>query len=165
VQKLDEFEGAGANLRHGRGLLDRIEIVAHKVDAATLWRHHIIEAGEVAREQGLGGGAVGVEAVICHRLSATCLVARVDDLMAEALQKFEGRDPNFREEGVDETGDEQANAHVAPLQRNFDRHRRRPARQDRGTAACPQIRPLMMSWQRWWLKGTSSRSTRDRGHF
>lgn len=35
--------------------------------------------------------------------------------MAEALQKFERRDPNFREEGVDETGDEETNAHVAPL--------------------------------------------------
>src|ERR1700722_16874909 len=137
VQELDELESAGANLHHGRGLLHRIEIVAHKVDAATLWRHYIIETGEVACEQGLGGRAVGVEAVICHRLSAAGLVARVDDLMAEALQKFEGRDPHFREEGVDETGYEQANAHLAPLQSNFDRHRRCPARQDRGTAACP----------------------------
>jgi hypothetical protein len=39
--------------------------------------------------------------------------------MAEALQKFESRDPDFRKEGVDETGDEQADAHVAPLLNDF----------------------------------------------
>src|SRR5271155_5593027 len=120
AQELNELKGASANLLDLLGLLDSVEIAAHVMDAATLWRHHVVEAGEVAREQGLGGAAIGVEAVICHRLSATGLVARVDDLMTEALQKFEGRDPNFREEGVDETGDEQADAHAAPLRSNFD---------------------------------------------
>src|SRR5271166_1422464 len=115
VQELDELEGAGANLRDLFRLLDGVEVAAHMVDAATLWRHHVIEAGEVAREQGLGGGGIAVEAVIGHRLPAAGLVARIYDLMAEALQKFEGRDPNFREEGVDETGYEEANAHLEPI--------------------------------------------------
>src|SRR5262249_57960404 len=35
---------------------------------------------------------------------------------AEALQKFEGRDANFREEGVDETGDEEPDTHAWLLQ-------------------------------------------------
>jgi hypothetical protein len=34
--------------------------------------------------------------------------------VAEPLQKFEGRDPNFWEESVDETGDEEPNAHSVP---------------------------------------------------
>jgi hypothetical protein len=64
-------------------LVHRIaEIVAHMVDAAALWRHYVIEAGEVAH------GAIGVEAVIRHRLPAAGLVARVSDLMAEALWQF-----------------------------------------------------------------------------
>ena len=112
VQELDQFVGTCANLRHGRGLLDRIEIVAHKVDAATLWRHHAIEVREIAHEQGFRVGSLGIEAGIGHRLPAAGLVAGVDDFMAEALQEFEGRDPNFREEGVDETGDEEADAHL-----------------------------------------------------
>jgi hypothetical protein len=94
VQELDQFVGTRANLRHGRGLFDRIEIVAHKVDAATLWRHHAIEVREIAHEQGFRGGGLGIEAGIGHRLPAAGLVARVDDFMAEALQEFEGRDPN-----------------------------------------------------------------------
>src|SRR5271170_4732683 len=89
AQELNELKGASANLLDLLGLLDSVEIAAHVMDAATLWRYHVVEAGEVAREQGLGGAAIGVEAVICHRLSATGLVARVDDLMTEALQKFE----------------------------------------------------------------------------
>jgi hypothetical protein len=111
VQELDELQGAGAHLLDLFGLLDGVETVAYKVDAATLGRHDVIEAGEVAHEQRFRGGGLGVEAGIGHRLPAAGLVARLDDLAAKPLQR---RDPNFREEGVDETGDEQADAHVAP---------------------------------------------------
>jgi hypothetical protein len=119
VQELDQFVGSRANLRHSRGLLDRIEIVTHVVDAATLRRHHVIEPGEVAHEESLGVGGLGIEAVIGHRLPAAGLVARVNDHMAEAFQKFEGRDPNFREEGVDETGDEEPDARHSLLRSCF----------------------------------------------
>jgi hypothetical protein len=74
------------------------------VDAAALGRDDVVETAEVAHEQCLGVGRLVIEAVIGHRLSAAGLVARVDDVMAEALQKLEGRYPNFRKEGVDETG-------------------------------------------------------------
>jgi hypothetical protein len=50
VQELDQFVSSRANLRHRRGVLDRIEIVAHMVDAAALRRHHVVEPGEVAHE-------------------------------------------------------------------------------------------------------------------
>jgi hypothetical protein len=50
VQKLDELVGSRTNLLHLIGLFHRVEIVAHMVDTASLWRHHIIEAGEVAHE-------------------------------------------------------------------------------------------------------------------
>jgi hypothetical protein len=116
VQEFDKLEGTRANLLDLFGLVDSVKIAAHVMDAATLGRHYVIEAGEVAHKEGLGGGGFGVEAAISHWLSAARLVARVDDLMPEALQKFESRDPNFREEGVDETGDEEAYAHrPAPL--------------------------------------------------
>jgi hypothetical protein len=85
VQELDQFAGPPANLRHRRGLLDRVKVVTHMVDAAALWRHHVIEAREIAHEQGFRGGAIGIEAVIGHWLPATGLVARVYDLMAKAL--------------------------------------------------------------------------------
>jgi hypothetical protein len=116
VQELDELECACANLFHRCGLLDRIEIVAHVVDAAALRRDDVVETAEVAHEQCLGVGRLGTEAVIGHRLPAAGLVARIHDLVAEPLQKFEGRDPNFREEGVDETGDEQPDSHSVPPQ-------------------------------------------------
>jgi hypothetical protein len=35
--------------------------------------------------------------------------------MAEALQQLERRDSNFREEGVDEAGDEEPDAHLSAL--------------------------------------------------
>ena len=86
MQELDDLVGARPNFLHLSGLLDGIEIVAHVVDAAAGRRHDIIEAGEIAHEQHLGIGALGIEPAIGHRLSATGLIARVDDLVAEPLQ-------------------------------------------------------------------------------
>ena len=54
VQELDQLEGARANLLDLVGLLDRVEIIAHVVDAAAGWCHDVVEAGEVAHEQRLG---------------------------------------------------------------------------------------------------------------
>jgi hypothetical protein len=86
VQELDELESACANLFHRRGLLDRIEIVTHVVDAAALRRDDVVQTAEVAHEQCLGAGRFGTEAVIGHRLPAAGLVARIHDLMAKPLQ-------------------------------------------------------------------------------
>src|ERR1700733_16246997 len=86
VQELDQLKGARPHLRHRGGLLDRVEIVAHVVDATARGRDDVIEAGEVAHEQRFGIGAFRIEPAIGHRLSATGLVARVDDLVAEPLQ-------------------------------------------------------------------------------
>ena len=86
VQELDELIDSRTDLLHLIGLFDRVEIVAHMVDAASLWRHDVIETREVAHKQGFCGCAIGVEAVIGHRLPAAGLVARVYDFMAEALQ-------------------------------------------------------------------------------
>ena len=44
------------------------------------------------------------------------MLARINDLVAEAHQKFEGRVTNFREKGVDETGDEETNVHLLLIQ-------------------------------------------------
>src|SRR5262249_17994709 len=109
-------------LLHVRYLLDRIEIVAHVMDAAPRGRYDVIETAEVADEQCLGIGALGVEPAIGHRLPAAGLVARVYDLMAEALQKLEGRDANFRKEGIDEARDEKPNAHHSLLGSRLSAH-------------------------------------------
>ena len=114
VQELDQLEDARTNLLHLGGLLDRIEIVTHVVDAAAGRRHDVIEAGEIAHEQRLGIGAVGIEPAVGHRLAAAGLVARVDDLVAEALEQLEGRDADLRKEGVDVAGDEEPDAHLSP---------------------------------------------------
>lgn len=58
---------------------------------------------------------IPVESGIGHRLSAAGLAARVDDLVAESLQQLEGRDPDFRIEGVDIARDEKSDAHVLLL--------------------------------------------------
>jgi hypothetical protein len=86
VQELDDFVGARPHLLHCGGLLDRVEIIAHVVDAAAGGRDDIIEAREIAHEQRLSVGAFGVEPAIGHRLAAACLIVRVHDLMAEPLQ-------------------------------------------------------------------------------
>src|SRR5258708_4353462 len=118
VQKLDQLEGARADLLDFVGLFDGVEIVAHVVDAATGRRDDVVEAGEVAYEQRLGVGAFGVEPAIGHRLSATRLIPRIDDVMTEPLQQLEGRDADLREEGIDVAGNEESDAHghsVSPL--------------------------------------------------
>jgi hypothetical protein len=114
VQELDELVTARANLLHLGGLLDRIEIVAHVMDAAAGWRDDVIEAREIAHEQGLGIGAVGIEPAVGHRLSATGLVAWVHDLVAETLEQLEGRNADLRKEGIDVAGNEEPDAHLSP---------------------------------------------------
>src|SRR5215831_17176689 len=116
VQELDQLKGARPYFLHFRRLLDRIEIVAHMVGTAALRRDDIIEAREITHEESLCVRGLGIEPVIGHRLSATGLVARVYDVMAEALQELEGCNANYREEGIDEAGDEKTNAHPSLLQ-------------------------------------------------
>jgi len=77
VQEFDQLECPRPYLLHLRRLLDGVEIVAYVVDAAARWRNDVIEASEVAHEQRLGIGALGIEAAVRHRLPATGLVARV----------------------------------------------------------------------------------------
>ena len=113
VQELDDFEGARPDVLDVRRLLDGVEIISDVVDAASRRRDDGVEAGKVAHEEGFRRGAVRIEAAIRHRLAAACLVAWVDDLMAEALQELERRDADFGKEGVDIAGDEKPNAHAA----------------------------------------------------
>jgi hypothetical protein len=58
---------AGPHLLDLDGLLDRVEIVAHVVDAAARGRHGVIEAGEIADEQSLGIGARSSLMPCCRR--------------------------------------------------------------------------------------------------
>src|SRR5438046_3651628 len=116
VQELDDLESTRPYLFHRGGLLDRIEIVAHVVNAAAGRCDDIIESGEITHKQGLGVGALGVEAAIGHRLTATGLVTRVNDLVAKSLQELQGCDTNLREKGIDVAGDEEPDAHLSLLQ-------------------------------------------------
>jgi len=100
VQELDDLVGARPHLLHLGGLLDRVEIVPHVMDAASGRRDDIVEAREIAHEQRLCISAFGVKPAIGHRLRAAGLVARVHDLVAEALQQLQGRDTDFRKEGI-----------------------------------------------------------------
>src|ERR1700758_2499150 len=113
VEKLDQLVGAGTNFLHLGALIDGVEIVAHVVDAATRRPYDVIESGEIAHEQGLGSSTFGVEPAIGHRLSTTGLVARIHNLVAEALEQFEGRDADFWKERIDVTGNEKADSHVS----------------------------------------------------
>src|SRR6516225_8895417 len=96
VQELDQLVSARSHLFHLGGLLDRIEIVAHMVDAAARRRDHVVEAGEIAHEQRVGVGGLNIEPAIGHWLSAAGLVARVYDLVTEPFQELERCDPDFR---------------------------------------------------------------------
>ena len=115
MQELDELVGAGANFLHLGGLFDRIEIVTHVVHTAAGRRDDIIEAGKIPHEQRFRRGAVGVEPAVRHRLSATGLVAGIDDLVTEPLQQLQCRDADFRKEGIDVARDEQPDAHFVTL--------------------------------------------------
>lgn len=86
MQEFHQLESARAYFLHFGGLLDRVEIIAHMVDAAAGGGHDIIEAGEIAHEQCLGIGGLSIEPAIGHRLSAAGLIAWVDDIVAEPLQ-------------------------------------------------------------------------------
>src|SRR6516164_1033171 len=97
AQELDQLVGARPHLFHLGGLLDRIEIVAHMVDAAARWRDHIVEAGEIAHEQRLRVGGLNIKPAIGHWLSAAGLVARVYDLVTEPFQKLQRCDPRLLE--------------------------------------------------------------------
>jgi hypothetical protein len=92
MQEFDELIGSRADLRHRVGLLDRVEIVTHMVDAAAGRCHDIVEAGEVLHKQRLGAGRVHVEPAVRHRLAAARLVERIDELMSESLEQLEGGD-------------------------------------------------------------------------
>ena len=115
MQELDDLIGASANFLDLGRLLDRIEIGAHVVHAAAGRRDDIIEPGEIAHEQRFGGGAIGVEPAVGHRLSAAGLIARILDLVAEPLQELERGDADFRKEGVDIARDEKTYAHAITL--------------------------------------------------
>jgi hypothetical protein len=54
VQKLDEFVGARSHLAHGRGLLDRGQMLAYVMNAARRWPDHVVVIGEIARKHALG---------------------------------------------------------------------------------------------------------------
>src|SRR3954469_1414776 len=111
LQFVVQLEGAASDFLDRVGLLDRIEIVAHMVDAAARRRDDIVEAGEVAHKQGLSVGAIGIETGIGHRLGAAALIPRIGDVQAEPLQQLEGRDADLGREGVDEAGNEKSDAH------------------------------------------------------
>jgi hypothetical protein len=85
------------------------------VHAAAGWRNDVVEAGEVAHEQRLRIGALGVEPAICHRLAAASLIARVVDVVAKPLKQLERRNADVGEKGVDVAGDEKPDSHVLLL--------------------------------------------------
>lgn len=62
VQELHQLIGASSDLLDLIGLRDRVEMVAHVVNAAAFRPNDIIEPGEVAYEQGLGISAFPIEA-------------------------------------------------------------------------------------------------------
>ena len=97
VQELDQFEGARANLPDFVGLFDRVEIVAHMMNATAGWRDDVVVAGEIAHEQRLGVRAFGIETAVGHRLAAAGLVARIVDIMTEPLEQLECRDADLGE--------------------------------------------------------------------
>src|SRR6202011_5057555 len=92
VQEFDQLESPRADLLDLVGLLYRVEIVPHVVDATAGRGDDAVETGKVAHEQRLGIGAFSVKSAIGHRLATTSLVARVVDIMAEPLQQLERRD-------------------------------------------------------------------------
>jgi hypothetical protein len=85
------------------------------VHAAAGRRNYIIKAGKIPNEQRFRRGAVGVEPAVRHGLSATGLVAWIDDLVTEPFQQLECCDAYFREEGINVTRDEQPDAHLSPI--------------------------------------------------
>jgi hypothetical protein len=111
VQELDELARVAAHRLHRRRLLDRGQLVADVVRAASRRRHDVLVAGEVAREQRLGVARLGVAAAVGHRLAAACLLERIVDLAADALEQLERRDPHLGEEGVDVARHEQRDLH------------------------------------------------------
>jgi hypothetical protein len=88
VQELDKLESAGANPFNLLGLLDGIEIDPYVMDATARRRDDVVKASEVTHEQRLSSGTVGVEAAVGHWQPAAGLIAWIDDLVPEALQKF-----------------------------------------------------------------------------
>jgi hypothetical protein len=115
VQELDELIGASTYLLHLRGLLDSIEIVTHVVNATARRRDNVIEAGEVANKQRLRVGRFCIEPAVCRRLSAACLIARIHDLVAKALQQLEACDANLWKESIDVAWDEKSDTHPSLL--------------------------------------------------
>src|ERR1700747_3004587 len=79
MQEFYKFIGAPPHLLHLCGLFDGVEIVTHMVNATAGGRDDVIEAGEIAHEQSLGVGALGVESTVCHGLPAARLIARIHD--------------------------------------------------------------------------------------
>ncbi len=86
VQEFDQLIGPRTDLFHVVGLLDRIEVVANMVNATTGGCNDLVKPGKIAHEKALGGGAVSVEAAVCHWLTAACLVSWIVDLVAEAFE-------------------------------------------------------------------------------
>src|SRR4051794_2136022 len=114
MQEFDQLESPRTHLLDVVGLLYR-EIVPYVVDATAGRRDDVIETREVAHEQRLGIGAFGVETAIGHWLAAAGLVAWIMDIVTEPLQKFERRDADLWEKGINVTGDEKPDPHlVAP---------------------------------------------------
>jgi hypothetical protein len=115
MEKFDDLEDAPANRFHLWRLLNGIEIVRHMMDTAAGRRDDTIKAGEIAHEQGFGRGAIGVEATIRHWLSATGLIARINDIVVKALEQLEGGDTHFGENGVDlaRNGESDVHSHLS----------------------------------------------------
>src|SRR5258706_849534 len=84
------------------------------MDAATGRSHNIVEAEEVAHEQGLGAGAFRVEAAICHGLPAAGLIAWIHDLVSETLKQLESGSAHFGKESVNVARNEQCYSHMSP---------------------------------------------------
>src|SRR5271166_5204513 len=125
MQKLHELEGVYPDLLNLRRLLDRVEIVAHVMDAAPRWGDDVIETGKIADEEGFGVSAIRVETAIRHRLAATRLIAGVNNLMSEPFKEFERGDAYFRKESVDIARNEKPDAH-APSSSSGDATNCRP---------------------------------------
>src|SRR4051812_38146850 len=111
MQELDQLARSSADDANSWRLLDRVEVEADMMDAASRRTDDHVEVTEAANKVDFGGGGVFLAATVGHWLAAAGLADRVLHRAAETLEQLERRDAHVREECVDVTGDEQSDFH------------------------------------------------------
>ena len=88
MQELNKLVGALPDRYDVFSPLDRIKVVAHVMHTASRRGNDKVESREITDEERLSVGAVSVEPAVCHRLAATRLVARINDVIAGRTATF-----------------------------------------------------------------------------